>query len=76
VFYDWNVLAKWYITSCGINYGRLYCWGHNGSGQLEQVIIILNESFEVGEDSDWRDVSLGNLFSCGIKIDNTLLVLG
>ena len=66
--------------SCGIRAGLLYCWGHNGDGQIGQGTAGWSQVYpsptQVGSSSDWIDVSAGNHRACGRRADNTLWCWG
>ncbi len=52
---------------CGVDQGRLWCWGTNGSGQAgaggdPQVDPVMMP------DSTWTRVGVGTSHSCGIKL--------
>ena len=60
--------------SCGINSGKLYCWGNNhwgelGLGYLENEFGVRYElkPKQVGESSEWKLVNSGETHTCAIK---------
>ncbi len=58
---DWAAISAGYHRTCAINTaGALFCWGHNGSGQLGDGTAIDRASpTRVGAASDWSFVSVG-----------------
>lgn len=66
----WTSITTGRYHSCGIQAGRLYCWGWNILGQLgtggtpDQSDIPLR----VGSDSDWAGVSAGSWHSCAWRL--------
>jgi alpha-tubulin suppressor-like RCC1 family protein len=66
----WRALSLGPIHTCAIDDAEdLYCWGHNGRGQLGiGVTGGVRTRFErVGTDSDWQAVSAGGFATCGIR---------
>ena len=76
----WTKISSGDKHSLGINSGKLYAWGGNGSGQLGigsvtvSTLINYNKSspVQVGSDSNWISVSSGNRHSLALKSDGTL----
>ncbi len=77
--------SKWVDVSCGEYHtcgiktdGTLWCWGANFVGQLG----IGNRTYsqttpvQVGDDSEWVEVSAGDGDTCAIKSDGTLYCWG
>ena len=60
--------------------GTLYLWGRDPNGQLGQNQAGDNSArsspTQVGSDTTWRSLSLGNKKTVAIKTDNTLWVWG
>ena len=60
--------------------GTLYLWGRDPNGQLGQNQSGDNSArsspTQVGSDTTWRSLSLGNKKTAAIKTDNTLWVWG
>ncbi|MBN2611335.1 MAG: DNRLRE domain-containing protein [Bacteroidales bacterium] len=66
---DYNLLLK--------GDGTLWAWGDNSYGQLgDGTIIGKNLPVQVGDQSDWKQVSAGYTHAAGIKNDGTLWVWG
>ncbi|MCK5799981.1 MAG: hypothetical protein KAI47_22480, partial [Deltaproteobacteria bacterium] len=55
--------------TCGRkNSGALYCWGTNWFGELGQGTgPDVHTPTQVGADTDWTQIALGENMSCGIK---------
>ena len=65
---NWQDISGGSSHTCGIESGKLYCWGYGMSGRLG--LGDITEHFtpiQVGTDSDWTDVELGNDDSFAIK---------
>ena len=82
---DWTHISLGDAHSCGINSGKLFCWGHNGSGQLgdgTNGVDITDTSADkniptaVANDSDWTHISLGGDHTCGIRNNGELFCWG
>lgn len=57
--------------------GALYCWGANDVGQLGLGSTTQqNLPTQVGTDTDWDHVSVGESFTCAVKTDDTLWCWG
>ena len=65
--------------TCGLRSGKLFCWGHNGFGQLGDgtngssyfdTSADKNTPTLIGSNSDWTHISLGNIHTCGIRSGN------
>jgi len=58
---------------------RIFCWGQNTYGQLGKN-DLLNSLIPTQSgnliDTDWKDLSVGNLNTCATKINNTLYCWG
>jgi|GEM_PF-787412 len=57
--------------------GSLWTWGRNSNGQLGVGNLISSDQMQrVGIDTDWRSVSVGNLFTLATKKNGTLWAWG
>ncbi|AFY01958.1 RCC1 domain-containing protein [Bdellovibrio bacteriovorus] len=66
----WQKVALSDEGTCGINDGKLYCWGRNDSGRSATGSTLpaeVTEPTQVGGNSDWQDLTGGAHFSCGIR---------
>lgn len=82
---DWTAVSTGGESSgqsftCGIRAGGLYCWGHNGNGQLglgtSGWAIVDTAPARVGTASDWTAVSAGASGTCGLRGAGTLWCWG
>ncbi len=75
----WKVVSTGYMHTCGIQSdGTLWCWGYNYDGQLG-VGEFYNSYYtpqQIGQDTDWVDVTTGYYHTCGVKADGTLWCWG
>jgi alpha-tubulin suppressor-like RCC1 family protein/uncharacterized protein YjdB len=68
-------LAKWSKVAAGRDHtcaitlaGKLYCWGHNASGELGNGGVVESRvAVPVLTTEVFTDISVGNRFSCGIN---------
>lgn len=64
----WSQISSSYSYNCGIESGKLYCWGDNLYGQLG--IGITGGQFStpqrIGTSIGWQKVSTGQQHTCGI----------
>ena len=59
------------------NYGKLFTWSNNNSGQLGQNnTTFISSPVQVGAIATWTKVASGKLFSLAIKQDGTLWAWG
>lgn len=59
--------------------GTLWCWGASDFGMLgiePRGVVPFEERVQVGADSDWLDVSLGERVSCGVRSGGHLYCWG
>ncbi|WP_374033313.1 RCC1 domain-containing protein [Bdellovibrio bacteriovorus] len=66
----WQKVALSSEGTCGLNDGKLYCWGRNDAGRSATGSMVpseVTEPTQVGADSDWQDLVGGTHFSCGIR---------
>ncbi|MEZ4293689.1 MAG: EGF domain-containing protein [Polyangiaceae bacterium] len=77
---DWKFLRLgWDATSCGVRgSGAVHCWGDGSLGQTAQEG---NESLfllpvQVGADSDWKSLDVGQRFACGVRASGELFCWG
>jgi alpha-tubulin suppressor-like RCC1 family protein len=78
---SWNQVAGGNMHTCATKTdGTLWCWGRCHQGQLgigvsgpgtEQTLPV-----QVGADTDWAQVSLGNDYTCAVKTSGALLCWG
>ncbi len=67
--------ASWETISAGTNHscavkddGTLWCWGNNDKSQLgDGGTTEGNITKQIGTETSWTSISLGNQFSCGIR---------
>jgi alpha-tubulin suppressor-like RCC1 family protein len=72
---DWARIRLSSNHACALkSSGKLYCWGYNDQGQIAQPLSTSNVSSpqQVGTDSDWVDIAVGEGFSCGRKQDTSV----
>jgi alpha-tubulin suppressor-like RCC1 family protein len=79
-FADWVAVSAGYARTCGVrSNGRLYCWGHDGSGALGDGLPYANRivpSVVDGDITDWVAVSTGIFDTCGLRATGVLLCWG
>jgi alpha-tubulin suppressor-like RCC1 family protein len=68
----WEEVAPGSRHSCGIDGGRLFCWGNNDYGQLGLGASVVGENqlspVQVGSDEGWSHVAVSeSMVSCGIR---------
>ncbi|MEZ4271874.1 MAG: hypothetical protein R3C68_10735 [Myxococcota bacterium] len=69
----WRAVAAGAHNTCGIALdGTLWCWGSDSDGQLGIGGAMLADDLrvapvQVGGESDWMTVSVGNASTCGIR---------
>lgn len=75
---SWRTVSTGWGHTCGIRViagypgagGGLWCWGHNGSGQLGDGTLDWRRlPRRIGERSDWATVSAGAWGTCGTTAD-------
>jgi len=76
---DWARVSAGTSHTCAVKVdGRLYCWGHDGNGQLG--IGSLDDSpvpVEVaGQAIDWEQVACGDHHTCATRMDGQLFCWG
>ena len=77
----WLSVEAGELHTCGIRADHsLWCWGENSHGEAGQGdggcgSYCLNPT-QVGTDTDWKSVSVGYVFTCGIRLDGTLWCWG
>jgi len=81
----WDDIGLGVTHACGIDNGRLYCWGENSSGKIDWASAegSFSTPKEVAADATWSDVDNGDYATCGITNgdvwcwgSNTYLILG
>lgn len=77
---DWMQVAPGYTHICAIKTNNtLWCWGDTAYGKVGTGSgVNPTEPFpmQVGLDSNWLSVALGEWHTCGIKTDNSLWCWG
>ncbi len=77
----WTTVSAGNRFSCGIHEQHLYCWGHDGEGQLGDGDTTgpaprpADETDE-GPVTDWDTVSAGTSHACAINMDGELYCWG
>jgi alpha-tubulin suppressor-like RCC1 family protein len=57
-----------YTSACGINSGKMYCWGWNGYQQLGTGNTTnYSNPIQIGSATDWTAVAQGTLHTCRIR---------
>ncbi|MGN6109001.1 MAG: RCC1 domain-containing protein [Kofleriaceae bacterium] len=65
------------LSACARAEGEIWCWGHNGYGQLGDGSAADSVTpVRVGTRSDWIDVDVGDVHACAIAADHTLWCWG
>lgn len=75
---EWSTGASSFSTNtpAGITLGPcnnlVYSWGDNTRGQMgiASTVTPQDEPVVAFTDQEWKSISVGNVFSCGIKNDN------
>ncbi len=68
----WSSLSGWYEHVCGINAGRVFCWGAGSTGQLgNDASGDSSMPVQAGLATDWVQVATGIAHSCGIRLEGT-----
>lgn len=75
---EWSTGASSFNTNtpAGITLGPcnnlVYSWGSNSHGQIgiASTVTPQDEPIVTFTDQEWKSISVGNVFSCGIKNDN------
>jgi len=68
---NWTAISVYGIGACGVAGGNLYCWGHNGYGQLGLGnVTTFYTPQQVGALSNWTQIvtkhGMSGAESCGI----------
>lgn len=67
----WQRVAPGVRHACGIDGGKLFCWGDNDYGQLGLGDELVGEDqpspVQVGSDDTWSDVAVSGTVTCGIS---------
>jgi alpha-tubulin suppressor-like RCC1 family protein len=75
---DWYKLSGWgYATAAIKTDGTLWTWGYNSYGQLgsnigSPALEARSSPVQIGADTDWAEVSVGNAYVLATKTDGTL----
>lgn len=71
----WKDVVASHQAGCGIKSDdTLWCWGSDSAGQLGNGAAITGDQISptiVTGGSTWRSVTIGNGFTCGVKMDET-----
>lgn len=63
----WQSVAAGLLHTCGINAGKLYCWGKGGEGQIgDGSSTDITEPLQIGTSSTWQMVVGGGSHTCGL----------
>nr|MCH9662990.1 Ig-like domain-containing protein [Gammaproteobacteria bacterium] len=77
---SWSQVGAGGAHTCAVAAaGTLYCWGEGDNGRLGQGMddtADKNVPTQVGTDTDWSMVSVGEAHSCASKTDNQLFCWG
>jgi alpha-tubulin suppressor-like RCC1 family protein len=77
---DWRQVSMGRYFACGIRTsGRLYCWGDDDLGQLGNGAATGDQPAPVlvgGGWNDWRSVSAGEGFACGLRATRAIYCWG
>jgi alpha-tubulin suppressor-like RCC1 family protein len=64
----WTVISQGGYDTCGIDNGKLYCWGRNSAGELGLGNTTeYTTPQQVGVATNWIAVSQGGQDTCGIR---------
>jgi sugar lactone lactonase YvrE len=64
----WTAVSTSGTDTCGIDNGKLYCWGLNSEGEDGIGNTTQQDSpVQVGSATNWIAVSRGGAFTCGIR---------
>ncbi len=74
----WKALDGGEAHTCGVRTdGTMWCWGHNGFGQLgDGTEDDRLRPRQVGAGNNWKAVAVGTYHSCGLKTAGTLWCWG
>lgn len=78
----WRSIGGGYSVTCGVQADHtLWCWGvdllgESGHGGSEDGNTEYPMPTRVGDDADWREVSLADSSACATKLDGTLWCWG
>lgn len=68
---NWQAISSATYSTCGIESGRLYCWGENGNGQLGlgDAAVGQNQLLpqQVGTATGWTHIASQAGTTCGIE---------
>src|SRR5262245_5052310 len=76
---QWLALSVGDFHGCGIQSNHsLWCWGTNDHGQLGigTITAIDEPPQQVGVDTDWATINVGQDFTCATKLDLRLYCWG
>lgn len=66
---NWTAISVGAGHACGIDSGKLYCWGNDGDEQIGNGSVSttnVESPEQIGASSDWLSISAGSSHSCGI----------
>ena len=75
----WQSVEAGYYSTCGVQTnGSLWCWGHNGWGNLGLGNYTpYNTPQQVtSQGNNWASVTVSDTFACAVKSDGTLWCWG
>lgn len=68
VLTNWTAASDYYLVYCGIESGKLYCWGNNLFGQVGNgTNVDVAEPTQIGVLENWQKISAGMTHVCGIE---------
>ncbi|SEC00569.1 S-layer homology domain-containing protein [Paenibacillus sp. GP183] len=77
---DWKAVSSNYASTFGLKKdGTLWFWGTDSNGSFfgsRYPWKIIKEPIQIGIDSDWEKISVGNVFVLATKKDGSLWVGG
>ena len=67
----WTAVDAGDYHTCGVQNGKLACWGYDSSGQSGGTDNsgVITPQIPMDSGTGWLTVSTGSLFSCGIRAD-------
>lgn len=66
----WTAITANETHTCGIDGGRLYCWGNTEGGKVGNGVTSLSDvvtPYLVGASTTWSTISAGNFHNCGLN---------
>jgi len=65
----WTHISSGWLHTCGIDAGKLFCWGHDDYGQIGNGSASSSDVTapeRIGLSDSWTHISAGNSHTCGI----------